>query len=209
MSVPANFSEIYVSFKAGQNRTQPTGFSSHWSWIGGMPCSPNSNQFGGFGGGGAGCYGGGGGGGFVGGHGGQSEYDNGQGGFSYYNPEAVVLLLDASSELTPKGMSQHGNPHQQRSLQMAKLWKNQGSGFVYIIPSLSDDTCQVKAIFNCKDQTFLTLFFQSTVGNCSELGAVCMALTQDLKLTRCVCPNGIILDHMHPRCSEGKTIFKG
>ena len=44
-------------------------------------------------------------------------------------------------------------------------------------------------------------FLQS---NCSELGAVCMALNQDLKLTRCVCSNGVILDHVHPKCSSCK-----
>ena len=49
------------------------------SWIGGMPCSPESTQYGGFGGGGAGCYGGGGGGGFIGGIGGTNETTNGQG----------------------------------------------------------------------------------------------------------------------------------
>ena len=57
---------------------------------------------GGFGGGGAGCYGGGGGGGFIGGAGGTSETSNGLGGFSYYNPEAVVKVLDSHSEFAPK-----------------------------------------------------------------------------------------------------------
>jgi len=62
----ANFSVIYPSHNECKNRTQPTGFSAHWSWIGGMPCNPQSNQYGGFGGGGGGCFGGGGGGGFIG-----------------------------------------------------------------------------------------------------------------------------------------------
>ena len=48
---------------------------------------------------------------------------------------------------------------------------------------------------------FPFLFLQS---NCSELGAVCMPLNQDLKLTRCVCSNGVILDHVHPKCSSCK-----
>ena len=46
LSLSANFSEIYPAYQNGVNRTQPTGFSSHWSWIGGWPCSPNSNQYG-------------------------------------------------------------------------------------------------------------------------------------------------------------------
>ena len=47
----------------------------------------------------------------------------------------------------------------------------------------------------------------SLQSNCTDLGAVCMALKGDLKLTRCVCPNGMILDHVHPRCSECKSQF--
>ena len=66
-----------------------------------MPCSPESNQYGGFGGGGSGCYGGGGGGGFIGGKGGKSETNNGRGGYSYVNPRAVMFVLDAHTEFSP------------------------------------------------------------------------------------------------------------
>ena len=104
--------------------------------------SPHSNQYGGFGGGGAGCYGGGGGGGFIGGAGGTCETCNGYGGFSYYNPDAVVLVLDARSELTPKS-----DVTRRKTKDLPKLWKHQGPGFVYIIPSLSDATCQVCSKF--------------------------------------------------------------
>ena len=52
-----------------------------------------------------------------------------------------------------------------------------------------------------KSLHFPLSFLQS---NCSELGAVCMPLNQDLKLTRCVCSNGVILDHVHPKCSSCK-----
>ena len=105
LSLSTDFSQIWNSFKEIANRTQPTGFSSDnryiiygligaqsfiflnsnlhkflfHSWIGGMPCSPESTQYGGFGGGGAGCYGGGGGGGFIGGIGGTNETTSGQG----------------------------------------------------------------------------------------------------------------------------------
>ena len=38
LSLAANFSVIFSNWKSGVNRTQPTGFSAHWSWIGGWPC---------------------------------------------------------------------------------------------------------------------------------------------------------------------------
>ena len=64
----------------------------------------------------------------------------------------------------------------------------------------------VKGHNNAKkfNQPFFVFIFLQT--NCSELGAVCMALNQDLKLTRCVCSNGVILDHVHPKCSECKFV---
>ena len=33
-----------------------------------------------------------------------------------------------------------------------------------------------------------------------------MALNRDMTLNRCVCPNGVILDHVHPKCSECKHL---
>ena len=102
--------------------------------------SPHSQQYGGFGGGGAGCYGGGGGGGFIGGAGGTSETTNGLGGFSYYNPEAVKLVLDSRDEMNPKTRTRQD---QIIKKEQEKLWQHQGPGFVYILPSLSDATCQV------------------------------------------------------------------
>ena len=143
LSLSANFSEIFPAYQQSVNRTQPTGFSSHWSFIGGWPCSPTSNQYGGFGGGGAGCFGGGGGGGFIGGHGGSNEEENGQGGYSFYNPEAVVLVLDSRTELSPKGGGRK-NLNNQRII--PELWDHQGPGFVYVIPPQQDSTCQVNVI---------------------------------------------------------------
>ena len=145
LSLSANFSVIYSDFMHSVNRTQPTGFSSDWSWIGGLPCSPNSGQFGGFGGGGAGCYGGGGGGGFIGGRGGADESSNGQGGWSYFNPEAVVLVLDARSEFAPSGAQIDEDVGILAPNGLPKLWSNEGPGHVLILPPVEDSTCQVMA----------------------------------------------------------------
>ena len=41
-------------------------------------------------------------------------------------------------------------------------------------------------------------------GNCSSKGATCVALDMEAKIGRCLCPNGIILDHLNPQCSNGK-----
>lgn len=65
-----------ASLNTETNRTQPTGFSSGESWIGGFPCQffrrfGEWSGAGGFGGGGAGCRGGGGGGGYI----GESAYE--------------------------------------------------------------------------------------------------------------------------------------
>ena len=103
-----------------------------------MPCSPESYQYGGFGGGGAGCFGGGGGGGFIGGHAGMGEYDNGQGGYSFANPEAVMFVLDAHKEFSPS------SGHLDKTQPLPKLWQNEGSGFVHILPPLQDIKCQVR-----------------------------------------------------------------
>jgi hypothetical protein len=113
-----------------------------------MPCSSTSNQYGGFGGGGAGCYGGGGGGGFVGGLGGDEATANGRGGFSYFNPQGVVMVLDSAFELTPQGFSKNDDV-KDKPAPLPKLWKHTGPGYVYIIPPLSDDSCQVTTIL-CK-----------------------------------------------------------
>ena len=64
-SVPNNFSVALEAFM-NKRSANPSGFTFDDSWMGGIRCSKNSRQFGGFGGGGAGCKGGGGGGGYVG-----------------------------------------------------------------------------------------------------------------------------------------------
>ena len=64
---------------------------------------------------------------------------NGEGGFSYYNPEAVLLLLDSRLEFAPSSV----RPRERR---LAKLWKSSGPGFVHILPHMSDHTCQVRIL---------------------------------------------------------------
>ena len=58
-----------------------------------------------------------------------------------------------------------------------------------------------KCFYSYSDQFYVP--FQT---NCTDLGAVCMALNRDMTLNRCVCPNGVILDHVHPKCSECKHL---
>ena len=76
---------------------------------------------------------------FLGGHGGIGVESNGEGGFSYYNPEAVLLLLDSGLEFAPSSLNS-------REKRLAKLWKSSGPGFVHILPQMSDHTCQVSRI---------------------------------------------------------------
>ena len=142
LSHPANWTQVYKEFWDPQiNYSQPTGYSYDFSWMGGFPCSHFSQQMGGFGGGGAGCRGGGGGGGFVGGQGGNGGTDNGRGGWSYYNPEAVLRILNAGSEFAAVGRSQNIY----RST-LPQLWQHQGPGSVHILPALLDAPCQVRSI---------------------------------------------------------------
>ena len=173
LSLKANFYDIIKMIQENANRTQPTGFTSdnryvpvlyickclqahktngncisHFSWVGGMPCSPESYQYGGFGGGGAGCFGGGGGGGFIGGHAGMGEYDNGHGGYSYANPEAVMFVLDAHKEFSPS------SGHLDKTQPLPKLWQNEGSGFVHILPPLQDIKCQVRKYVTTRNKYF-------------------------------------------------------
>ena len=69
---------------------------------------------------------------------------NGEGGFSYYNPEAVLLLLDSGLEFAPSSLNS-------REKRLAKLWKSTGPGFVHILPQMSDHTCQVSHIWSIFD----------------------------------------------------------
>ena len=75
-----------------------------------------------------------------GGNGGVGVEANGEGGFSYYNPEAVLLLLDSRLEFAPSSSASH---HHRKSKRLAKLWKSSGPGFVHILPQMADHSCQV------------------------------------------------------------------
>eukprot|EP00094_Tigriopus_californicus_P000196 TCALIF_00190-PA protein Name:"Similar to ALK ALK tyrosine kinase receptor (Homo sapiens)" AED:0.10 eAED:0.10 QI:0/0.88/0.72/0.94/0.88/0.94/18/0/1347 len=130
LSVPIKFEEVFEAFEKGL-RVNPAGFSSDNSWMGGLRCSPKSHQYGGFGGGGAGCKGGGGGGGFVGGKGGDNDTQNGEGGWSYFNSEAVVKILSPSSAF--RNAPARGD--------IPSTWKHRGAGQVQIIEALPDRYC--------------------------------------------------------------------
>ena len=78
-------------------------------------------------------------GGVEGGNGGVGVEANGEGGFSYYNPEAVLLLLDSRLEFAPSSSVSH----HRKNKRLAKLWKSNGPGFVHILPQMADHTCQV------------------------------------------------------------------
>ena len=49
-------------------------------------------------------------------------------------------MLDSRFEMNPKTVTRQD---QKLKKDPAKLWQHQGPGFVYILPSLSDATCQV------------------------------------------------------------------
>ena len=58
--------------------------------------------------------------------------ENGEGGFSYYNPDAVLLVLDSKSEL-------HHAPSRWK---MPTPWEHVGDGQVQIIEPLRGNICQ-------------------------------------------------------------------
>ena len=104
-TVRNNFT-VALNALRNKEKASPSGFTIDDSWMGGIRCSRHSRQFGGFGGGGAGCEGGGGGGGYIGGRGGVGPTENGWGGWSYFNPKAVVAVLDSQShisQISPRG----------------------------------------------------------------------------------------------------------
>ena len=41
-------------------------------------------------------------------------------------------------------------------------------------------------------------------GNCSIKGATCVALDLEAKIGACICPNGVMLNHLNPQCTNGK-----
>ena len=122
---------------------------------------------------------------FSGGHGGSDKFTNGEGGWSYYNPDAVIRVLDyrmypTHSVVQLAATGSQGNT----AASLPQLWTNQGHGQVQILPPLPlDDPCQ---------------------SNCSAFGASCVILDPDTKKLSCLCPNGKILDAFNPQCSDGE-----
>ena len=69
-------------------------------------------------------------------------------------------------------------------LQVPGTWKHRGPGEVIAIPSLRDSPC---------------------MKNCSERGAICVALDPEANVKRCVCSeSGIVLDFRNPHCNQGE-----
>ena len=168
------------------------GRSLNYSWMGGLSCQRGYSN-GGFGGGGGACVGGGGGGGFIGGRGGEDMYSNGGGGWSWFNPESVLLMIDSRYVSSPSDqMVMPADFSSQASAQtadksadeeMPRVFEHVGQGFVNIMPPLYGAGCQ---------------------SNCSDLGATCLAFDKARKHIECVCPNGKVLSHRYPSCNQGQ-----
>ena len=125
----------------------------------------------------------------VGGAGGFSNTMNGKGGWSYYNPSSVLKVIGPNMGL-PKCVEDSDIYAKDKKdpitvENVPSLCKVIGDGIVQILsPSKhTESLCH---------------------GNCSSKGAKCVALDMDAKIGRCLCPNGIILDHLNPQCSNGK-----
>ena len=128
----------------------------------------------------------------LGGQGGLSNIENGRGGWSYFNPASVLKVIGPNMGL-PKCVEDSNLQIKDETDPVAlreavpSLCKVVGDGIVQILsPSKhTESLCH---------------------GNCSSKGAKCVALDMDAKIGRCLCPNGIILDHLNPQCSNGKIM---
>ena len=132
---------------------------------------------------------------FAGGNGGDHNTMNGKGGWSYYNPNAVLKVIGPNlglpncveEEVMKKPLKGEKVPDTMLKDDVPPLCKVVGDGMVQIL-----DPSTYKGSL-CH-------------GNCSTKGATCVALDMDAKIGRCLCPNGVILDHLNPQCSNGKKI---
>ena len=125
----------------------------------------------------------------LGGFGGSHSTMNGKGGWSYYNPDAVIKVIEPNIGL-PKCAersyvsTKNDKGKIENTLVIPPLCKVSGDGMVKILFSEQEESlCQ---------------------GNCSTKGATCVALDMEAKIGRCLCPNGIILDHLNPQCTNSK-----
>ena len=122
---------------------------------------------------------------------------NGKGGWSYYNPNAILKVIVPNIGLPKcvdhidkfedlKQQIDENNP--ELAERIPPLCKVMGDGMVQILPPSK----HTEALCH---------------GNCSAKGATCVALDMEAKIGRCLCPNGIMLDHLNPQCSNGKKTY--
>lgn len=121
----------------------------------------------------------------LGGSGGSGPYQNGLGGWSYYNPKAVVKILENwKQNYYRSGAAALSDSRSSTT----PIWKSRGPGRVVIVPPLRKESCQ---------------------RNCSLLGAVCVAVGEGEHAYGCLCQNGVLLDLFDGRhnrsCSEGNS----
>ena len=176
---PANNYSVTIKNFFREKPANPAGFSLGNTWMGGIRCQNDSQQFGGFGGAGAGCYGGGGGGGFVGGWGGEGTKGSGHGGYSYFNKDAVLLVLDRRSIDSRSFSASNRIPFSR-----PETWKWRGPGRVRILAAISTLACS---------------------RNCTEFGAECLSMDSEGSKVACVCTNdGSILGRHQTSCTNGE-----
>ena len=124
-----------------------------------------------------------------GGFGGLHSTMNGKGGWSYYNPKSVIKVIEPNAGLPKCAERSDLSTKNDKGViedmsAIPPLCKVSGDGMVKILFSKQEESlCQ---------------------GNCSTKGATCVALDMEAKIGRCLCPNGIILDHLNPQCTNSK-----
>lgn len=102
--------------------------------------------------------------------------ENGMGGWSYYNPAAVTLVLDSRSPIS------HASPPGK----VPATWSHRGPGEVVIIPSLRDAPCQR----NCSDRGAVCVVLDPDM---KIRECVCP-------------DSGVVLDFRNAHCTQGKSL---
>ena len=131
---------------------------------------------------------------FSGGDGGMHSSMNGQGGWSYYNPDAILKVIGPS--VGPTKCSEDSG------LQI----KDEHSGDEMLPNFLEDVPTLCKVVGDGMVQILSPSEYTEALchGNCSAKGATCVALDMEAKIGACICPNGIILNHINPQCTNGE-----
>ncbi len=80
---------------------------------------------------------------FLGGHGGVDHFSNGEGGWSYFNPDAVLRVLDVRMNPTHSvlQLSASGSQPNGAAASLPHLWTNQGQGQVSISLTVVNRNC--------------------------------------------------------------------